>query len=78
MFHYEAAQDIFSRMKVDGFGFDMEALALAEVLGYSIKEVPVSWYDAPNSRLRPVKDTLRTFGDLVYIKLNIWTGKYKA
>lgn len=78
MFHYEAAQDIFGRMKVDGFGFDMEALALAEVIGYTIKEVPVSWYDAPNSRLRPVKDTLRTFGDLVYIKLNIWTGKYKA
>ncbi len=78
MFHHQAAHDIFTRMKVDGFGFDMEALALAEVLGYSIKEVPVSWYDAPNSRLRPVKDTLRTLGDLVYIKLNIWTGKYKA
>lgn len=76
MLHYEPAKDIFSRMKVDGFGFDMELLALAEVLDYRVKEVPVSWFDSPNSRVRPVRAALRTLGDLATIKMNIWTGKY--
>lgn len=77
LFHYAAAKDIFSRMQVDGFGFDMELLALADVLDYRVKELPVLWIDSPNSRVRPVKEALRTLGDLVTIKLNIWTGKYR-
>lgn len=77
MLRYEVAKDIFSRMKVDGFGFDMELLALAEVLDYKVKELPVSWFDSPNSRVRPVRAAMRTLGDLVAIKLNIWTGKYR-
>lgn len=76
LYSYKAAQDIFSRMKIDGFGFDMEALALAEILQYSIKEVPVAWYNSEDSRVRPIKDAIRTLTDLVTIKLNIWGGKY--
>lgn len=76
MLRYEAAKDIFSRMKVDGFGFDMELLALAEVLDYRVEELPVSWFDSPNSRVRPVRAALRTLGDLATIKMHIWTGKY--
>lgn len=77
LYSYKASQDIFSRMKIDGFGFDMEALALAEILQYSIKEVPVAWYNSEDSRVRPIKDAIRTLTDLVSIKLNIWGGKYK-
>lgn len=73
----EAAQDIFSRMRVDGFGFDMELLALAEIMGYSILELPVSWYNSEDSRVRPVKDTLRTLTDLIRIKVGMWSGEYK-
>lgn len=78
MMRYEAAKDIFSRMKINGFGFDMEMLALAEVLDYRIRELPVSWFDSPNSRVRPVRAALRTLGELATIKMNIWTGKYGA
>lgn len=77
LFSYQATQDIFSRMKINGFGFDMEALALAEVLGYSIKELPVSWYNSSDSRVRPIKDAIRTLTDLVTIKLGLWGGAYK-
>ncbi|PIV90021.1 hypothetical protein COW46_03955 [Candidatus Gracilibacteria bacterium CG17_big_fil_post_rev_8_21_14_2_50_48_13] len=76
MLKYAAAKDIFSRMCVDGFGFDMELLALAEVLDYRVKELPVSWFDSPNSRVQPVRAALRTLGDLATIKMGIWTGKY--
>ncbi|MBF0559045.1 MAG: GtrA family protein [Nitrospirae bacterium] len=75
-FQHGAAKEIFSRMKVNRFGFDMELLAIARLLSFSTREVPVSWYDSSESRIRPVKDAIRTFGELVYIKLNLWGGRY--
>lgn len=75
-FQHGAAKEIFSRVKVNRYGFDIEALAIARLLNLSIKEVPVSWYNSPESRIRPVKDAVRTFGELIYIKLNLWGGQY--
>ena len=75
-FQHEAAKEIFSRMKVKRFGFDIEILSIAQLLNFHVKEVPVSWYNSPESRLRPIKDTFRTFSELVYIKLNLWGGRY--
>lgn len=77
LFRNDVARDIFARMNIERFGFDMEALALAELLGYSVRELPVDWYNSSDSRVRPLKDTWRTLVDLIYIKLMIWTGKYK-
>jgi dolichyl-phosphate beta-glucosyltransferase len=76
LFTHKAAKDIFSRQKVRRFGFDMEALVVAKSLDYSIKEVPVSWFNSVESRVRPVRDSLRTLKDLAYIKLNSWSGRY--
>lgn len=78
LFRAEAARDIFSHTRIKRWGFDIEALAIADLRDYKIIEVPVSWYDAPNSRLRPVRDALNTFVELIYIKLNIWGGRYDA
>ena len=66
----------FSRQKIFRFAFDAEALVIADSLGYSISEVPVSWYNSPESRVRPVRDAARTFLDLVFIKINLWSGRY--
>lgn len=76
LFRGEAARDIFSHTRVKRWGFDIEALAIADLRDYKIVEIPVSWYDAPNSRLRPVRDAFFTFGELIYIKLNLWGGRY--
>jgi dolichyl-phosphate beta-glucosyltransferase len=75
-FQHDAAKQIFSRMKVNGFGFDIEILSIARLLSFAIKEIPVSWYNSKESRIRPVKDALRTFSELIYIKLNLWSGRY--
>lgn len=48
-FRQAAAQRIFAKVELDGFAFDVEALALAEVFGYKIIERPVEWTDAPGS-----------------------------
>ena len=76
-FQHSAAKDIFSRMKVNRFGFDIELLSIARILHYSIHEVPISWYNSPESRVRPIKDALWTFVELLYIKLNLWSGRYE-
>ncbi|MBP9733087.1 MAG: GtrA family protein [Candidatus Omnitrophica bacterium] len=78
LFTAEAAKDIFAHTRIKRWGFDIEALAIADLRDYRIVEVPVSWYDAPNSRLRPVRDALNTFVELIFIKLNLWGGRYDA
>ncbi len=76
LFTHEAAKQIFARQKVFGFGFDVELLVIAKNLNYRIAEVPVSWFNSVESRFRPVRDALRTVFDLIYIKLNLWSGRY--
>ncbi len=51
LFTREAAREIFGRAQVDRFSFDVEALALARQLGYPIAEVPVLWFNSPDSRV---------------------------
>ncbi len=76
LFTSDAAKNIFHFQKVKRFGFDMEALVVASHLGYKIIEVPVSWFNSVESRVRPIKDAIITLKDLVYIKLNLWSGRY--
>jgi dolichyl-phosphate beta-glucosyltransferase len=43
LFTHAAAQAVFARCTLDGFGFDVEALLIARRLGLRIAEVPVRW-----------------------------------
>ncbi len=76
LFEHEAAKTVFSYQKVKRFAFDIEILVIAKNKGYKVVEVPVSWLNSLESRVRPFKDSLRTLRDLVYIKLNLWSGRY--
>lgn len=78
LFSKKAAQDIFSKQEIMRWGFDMELLAIAQkIFGYQIKEVPISWYNSNESRLRPIRDSWRTLKELMKIKWNLMTGVYK-
>lgn len=50
-FSEEATQKIFSILKIDRWGFDVEALVLAREFGYKIKEIPVVWINDIRSRV---------------------------
>jgi len=65
LFSRRAAQDIFSRLKTRGWGFDVEVLLLAERLGYKVKEVPVAWRDVEGSHLRAGQDSIKTFVEVI-------------
>jgi len=56
LFERDAAEDIFTSLKSADFSFDLEALWLANHLGYEVVEVPVTWFDAPGSTVRPLRD----------------------
>jgi hypothetical protein len=50
---------------------------LAGKLGYKIKEVPVSWLYVESRRVSPVMDSINALADLIRIRLNALSGKYK-
>jgi dolichyl-phosphate beta-glucosyltransferase len=77
IFSKDAAQKIFSKQRLNGFGFDVEVLYLARKYGYKIKEVPVTWIDDANTKVGLFKDSIRMFADILAIRLNNLKGKYK-
>ncbi|MBV9579217.1 MAG: glycosyltransferase family 2 protein [Chloroflexi bacterium] len=72
----EAAEAIFRRQRIDGFGFDVEILYLARRLGYPIRVVPLQWEHKENSRVLPVRDTLFMLSDVLRVRLYGWRGRY--
>jgi len=75
-FSAKSAQDIFSRAKIDRFGFDIEALALAKKMDYRIKEVPVVWNNPGKSSVH-LSSYLETLKDLFRIRWYLWVNKYQ-
>jgi dolichyl-phosphate beta-glucosyltransferase len=75
LFEREAARELFSRQKIDGFAFDVEVLLLAKELGLRIAEVPVVWYHAPNSKVSPIADSSKMLGDLFKLRLARLAGR---
>jgi dolichyl-phosphate beta-glucosyltransferase len=77
LFRHQVAKDIFHRQKIKGWGFDMEILAIAQILDYKIKEVAVTWLNSDDSRINPLQDAWKTFKELLKIKSNIIKNKYQ-
>ena len=75
-FSSKSAQDIFSRAKIDRFGFDIEVLALAKKMRYKIKEVPVVWNNPGKSTVH-LSSYFQVLKDLFKIRWWLWTNKYK-
>ena len=50
-FSAEIAENVFTKTKIDHWGFDIEALALAKKLKYKIEIIPVYWINNPHSRV---------------------------
>lgn len=68
-------KDIFSKLTINRWGFDIEILVLARKFGYKIKSAPVVWKNRENSKVC-LKDYILTLADLFKIKINLITKKY--
>ncbi|MSP12722.1 MAG: glycosyltransferase family 2 protein [Chloroflexi bacterium] len=62
--------DLYGHQTMEGFGFDVEVLYIARKRGYSIIEVPIHWYYQSESKVHPVRDTIRMMQDLLRVRLN--------
>ncbi len=63
-FRREAAREIFTRQRLDGFSFDVEVLALAAALGLRVVDLPVEWFDVKATTLRVARDGWRMLRDV--------------
>jgi dolichyl-phosphate beta-glucosyltransferase len=75
-FTREAAHFVFPRQRIDGWGFDVELLYIAQHHGLPIVEIPVTWYYGSDSRVRPIRDTVTMAMDLLQIRRNGRAGLY--
>lgn len=75
-FRREAAKEIFNRLQTTRFGFDVEVLLWAKMLGYSVEEVGITWINSPHSRVSPIRDSLEMLWSLLRIRRQVY-GAFK-
>jgi len=68
--------DLFSVLQIDGYGFDVELLFIAQRRGYDIAEVAVNWADQAGGKVRIVRDGLRMLREAWAIRSNQFKGLY--
>ena len=67
----EAAQAVFERVKLDGWVFDAEALAMARHMDFSIEEIGIEWGNRPDSRLSIREVLLPVVRELIEARRNV-------
>ena len=88
-FRHDVAQDIFRRVRLYGedappvkgaavTGFDVELLFLALKRGYRVKEVPVEWHYGTETKVHPLRDSLRNLRDTLMVRWNDLRGLYDS
>ena len=76
LFERGVAQDLFSVSCINGYGFDLELLYVAQRRGYRIAEIPINWADQPGSKVRVVRDGIGMLRELMAIRQNDAKGFY--
>jgi dolichyl-phosphate beta-glucosyltransferase len=75
LFRREVVEPVFGRCRIDGFGFDVEVLAVARHLGFRIAEVPVPWANDADTRVSLARGAA-AFLDPLRVRLGLWLGRY--
>jgi dolichyl-phosphate beta-glucosyltransferase len=68
LFRGDAARALFREARIDRFAWDVEVLYLARKHGLAIAEVPVLWFNSPESKVRVVRDAIQTLWDVARIR----------
>jgi glycosyltransferase involved in cell wall biosynthesis len=75
---HQAAYDLFTQQRLNGFAFDVELLYLARKYGYRVEELGIEWYFDDDTRVRPGIDTLGMVKELLMIRIRDSFGGYRA
>ena len=75
----ELVEAVLPLLQAEGFGFDMELLYVARVLGYRIVEIPVRWQNPyGTSSVHPLRDGLQILREIFAIRMRALTGQYRT
>jgi dolichyl-phosphate beta-glucosyltransferase len=77
LFRQDAARAVFSRQRIDRWGFDAEALFLARKLGFKVVEIPVRWSHCEGTKVHMFRDSANMFLDLLRVRWNQLRGAYR-
>lgn len=66
----EVATMLIDKSQINDFSFDVEYLYIAKLNGYKFISIPVIWKDDRDSKVSPIKTSIRFFKDLFKIKRN--------
>lgn len=71
-----AVDSIFSQLRIQGWGFDIEILALARALKYRIGIIPVHWRNDTMSHVR-LSSYFEVLWQTVLVRWNFIRGRYR-
>jgi dolichyl-phosphate beta-glucosyltransferase len=71
----DRAREIFRVAVIDRFAWDVEFLLLAGIQGCAIAEVPVLWFNSPESRVNVLRDPPKVLWDIIRLRLRY--GKFR-
>jgi glycosyltransferase involved in cell wall biosynthesis len=77
LFRADAAREVFRRVQLEGFGFDVEALFIARVHKFKTIEVPVRWNHCDGTKVSMFRDSINMFIDLLRVRRFQLDGKYR-
>jgi len=75
-FTRRAAEIIFTRQQIEGWGFDPELLFIARKFGLKMTEVAVEWANDDRSKINPIVDGVKMFYELLTIRFSNLSGQY--
>lgn len=75
-FSKTSARKIFSKQKVERWGFDSEILFLAKKFGIKTKEIPIEWINEPKTKVKFPQDIVNSLFDLLKIRYNWFKKAY--
>jgi len=76
LFEARAAREVFKRQLLDGFGFDVEVLFIAQELGYAVLELPVRWDNVAGTKVSMWRGAA-AFLDPLAVRWNGIRGRYR-
>ncbi len=77
-FRMETARQVVEQAQINGFGFDVELLYLAQHAGLRQLEVPVRWDHNEGSKVHLMHDSLQMFSEVVNLRRRIARGAPSA
>lgn len=78
LFRGEPGRAVFAEMETDRWVFDVELIARAARRGLVIREVPVTWRHVDDTRVRVLRDVIRSFSELLALRRRLGPAPKRA